>query len=202
MTARVQAASASGRPVLLLYDTKAGHAGGRPVGKVVEDQSLQIAFLAGSSAWAVMDDEGTMAWFFEAFFVSVPSSSPSIWGGRSGAGSPSADGGRGRGLRRGSRVGAGRLQALLQLRRVLVPAVLRGRGGSFLLLGALPRPCHRGPADLCERCLRKRPPTRRRAGSPDRLRLGLRSPQSRVFDLPLRRAAASGFASSCCPCFR
>ena len=37
---------ASGRPVLLLYDTKAGHAGGRPVGKVVEDESLELAFLA------------------------------------------------------------------------------------------------------------------------------------------------------------
>jgi len=46
MTARVQAATASGRPVLLLYDTKAGHAGGRPLGKIVEDQSLEMAFLA------------------------------------------------------------------------------------------------------------------------------------------------------------
>jgi hypothetical protein len=47
MTARVQAATTSGRPVVLLYDTKAGHAGGRPVGKVVDDLSLQLAFLAG-----------------------------------------------------------------------------------------------------------------------------------------------------------
>jgi prolyl oligopeptidase len=46
MTARMQAATTSGRPVLLLYDTKAGHAGGRPLGKVVEDQSLEMAFLA------------------------------------------------------------------------------------------------------------------------------------------------------------
>jgi prolyl oligopeptidase len=46
MTARMQAASSSGWPVLLLYDTKAGHAGGRPVGKVVEDSALQMAFLA------------------------------------------------------------------------------------------------------------------------------------------------------------
>ena len=46
MTARVQATT-SGRPVVLLYDTKAGHAGGRPVGKVVDDLSLQLAFLAG-----------------------------------------------------------------------------------------------------------------------------------------------------------
>jgi len=46
MTARMQAASTSGRPVMLLYDTKAGHAGGRPLGKIVEDQSLELAFLA------------------------------------------------------------------------------------------------------------------------------------------------------------
>ena len=46
MTARLQAATTSGRPVLLLYDTKAGHAGGRPLGKIVEDQSLEMAFLA------------------------------------------------------------------------------------------------------------------------------------------------------------
>jgi hypothetical protein len=44
MTARMQAAS--DRPVLLLYDTKAGHAGGRPIGKIVEDLSLEMAFLA------------------------------------------------------------------------------------------------------------------------------------------------------------
>jgi prolyl oligopeptidase len=47
MAARVQAATSSGRPVLLLYDTKAGHAGGRPVGKIVDDLSLQMTFLAG-----------------------------------------------------------------------------------------------------------------------------------------------------------
>jgi prolyl oligopeptidase len=52
MTARVQAATTSGRPVLLLYDTKAGHAGGRPVGKVVDDLSLQLAFLAGELGMA------------------------------------------------------------------------------------------------------------------------------------------------------
>jgi prolyl oligopeptidase len=46
MTARMQAATSSGRPVLLLYDTKAGHSGGRPIGKVVDDLSLEMAFLA------------------------------------------------------------------------------------------------------------------------------------------------------------
>jgi prolyl oligopeptidase len=46
MAARLQAATSSGRPVVLLYDVKAGHAGGRPIGKVIEDQALQMAFLA------------------------------------------------------------------------------------------------------------------------------------------------------------
>ncbi|HEX4963363.1 MAG TPA: prolyl oligopeptidase family serine peptidase [Thermoanaerobaculia bacterium] len=45
MTARLQAATSSGKPVLLLYDTKAGHAGGRPLGKIIDDVSLEIAFL-------------------------------------------------------------------------------------------------------------------------------------------------------------
>ena len=45
MTARLQAATTSGWPVLLRYDTKAGHAGGRPIGKIVEDESLELAFL-------------------------------------------------------------------------------------------------------------------------------------------------------------
>jgi len=45
MTARLQAATTSGRPVVLLYDTKAGHAGGRPLSKIIEDLSLEIAFL-------------------------------------------------------------------------------------------------------------------------------------------------------------
>lgn len=45
MTARLQAASTSGKPILLLYDTKAGHAGGRPLSKIIEDVSLELAFL-------------------------------------------------------------------------------------------------------------------------------------------------------------
>jgi prolyl oligopeptidase len=45
MTARLQAATASGKPVLLLYDTKAGHAGGMPLSKVIENTSLELAFL-------------------------------------------------------------------------------------------------------------------------------------------------------------
>lgn len=45
MTARLQAASTSGKPVLLLYDTKAGHAGGKPLSKIIEDLSLEMSFL-------------------------------------------------------------------------------------------------------------------------------------------------------------
>ncbi len=49
MTARLQAASTSvtsGRPVLLLYDTAAGHSGGKPMSRVIDDASLEVAFLA------------------------------------------------------------------------------------------------------------------------------------------------------------
>jgi prolyl oligopeptidase len=46
MTARLQAATSSGRPVLLRYDVSAGHSGGRPAGKLVDDLTLQAVFLA------------------------------------------------------------------------------------------------------------------------------------------------------------
>src|SRR5262249_36830701 len=46
MTARMQAATAGGRPILLLYDTKAGHSGGRRIGKRLADLTLETAFLA------------------------------------------------------------------------------------------------------------------------------------------------------------
>jgi prolyl oligopeptidase len=45
MTARLQAATVSKRPVMLLYDTKAGHSGGKPLTKIIEDESLELAFL-------------------------------------------------------------------------------------------------------------------------------------------------------------
>jgi len=45
MTARLQAATSSGRPVLLRYDTQAGHAGGRPLAKIVDDTASELAFL-------------------------------------------------------------------------------------------------------------------------------------------------------------
>lgn len=45
MTARLQAASSSGRPVILRYDERAGHAGGRPRGKLIADVAMETAFL-------------------------------------------------------------------------------------------------------------------------------------------------------------
>jgi len=45
MAARLQAATASGRPVLLLYDTKSGHSGGRPVNKEIEERTDILSFL-------------------------------------------------------------------------------------------------------------------------------------------------------------
>jgi prolyl oligopeptidase len=46
MTARMQAATASSLPILLHYDTRAGHAGLKPASKVIEDLSIEWSFLA------------------------------------------------------------------------------------------------------------------------------------------------------------
>lgn len=46
MAARLQAATGSGdRPVLLLYDTKSGHSGGRPLNKQIEENTQILSFL-------------------------------------------------------------------------------------------------------------------------------------------------------------
>jgi prolyl oligopeptidase len=45
MAARMQAATASGRPVLLKYDTKSGHSGGKPVNQQIDDDAAWIGFL-------------------------------------------------------------------------------------------------------------------------------------------------------------
>jgi prolyl oligopeptidase len=45
MTALLQAATGSARPVLLLYDTKSGHSGGRPVSKTIEEETNILSFL-------------------------------------------------------------------------------------------------------------------------------------------------------------
>jgi prolyl oligopeptidase len=46
MAALLQASTASDRPILLHYDTTAGHSGGRPVSQVIEDLTDQLHFLA------------------------------------------------------------------------------------------------------------------------------------------------------------
>jgi prolyl oligopeptidase len=46
MTARMQAATTSGLPILLYHDTYAGHAGFKPTSKVIEDLSIEWSFLA------------------------------------------------------------------------------------------------------------------------------------------------------------
>ncbi|MGC8793097.1 MAG: prolyl oligopeptidase family serine peptidase [Bryobacteraceae bacterium] len=45
MAARLQAASASGKPVLLRYDTRAGHSAGLPVSRRARDLAKEIAFM-------------------------------------------------------------------------------------------------------------------------------------------------------------
>ena len=45
MTARLQAASASGLPIILDYDPRAGHAGGRAFSRNVRNAAMELAFL-------------------------------------------------------------------------------------------------------------------------------------------------------------
>ncbi|MGH9777493.1 MAG: prolyl oligopeptidase family serine peptidase, partial [Candidatus Acidiferrales bacterium] len=45
MAALVQASNGGSRPVLLRYDTKAGHSGGLPVSKQIEDLTDELSFL-------------------------------------------------------------------------------------------------------------------------------------------------------------
>ena len=45
MAALMQASTDSDRPILLHYDTKAGHAGGKPVSRQIEDTTDELAFL-------------------------------------------------------------------------------------------------------------------------------------------------------------
>jgi prolyl oligopeptidase len=49
MTARLQSATTSGRPVILRYQKKAGHAAsyGMPVSRTLEDMAMELAFLPG-----------------------------------------------------------------------------------------------------------------------------------------------------------
>ena len=45
MAAELQASTGSDRPVMLLYDTKSGHSGGRPIGKQIEEGTDLLSFL-------------------------------------------------------------------------------------------------------------------------------------------------------------
>jgi len=45
MTARLQAATGSDKPVLLLYFTKAGHSGGQPLNQVIDQMTDEFSFL-------------------------------------------------------------------------------------------------------------------------------------------------------------
>ena len=45
MAARLQEASGSGKPVLLLYDTKSGHSDGKPIDMIVDDYTDELAFV-------------------------------------------------------------------------------------------------------------------------------------------------------------
>jgi prolyl oligopeptidase len=47
MAALLQSATGSNKPVLLLYDTKSGHSGGRPVSKQIEETADELSFLLG-----------------------------------------------------------------------------------------------------------------------------------------------------------
>jgi prolyl oligopeptidase len=46
MAARLQAAAISEHPILLLYDTKSGHSGGRPLHKVIEENTDILSYLS------------------------------------------------------------------------------------------------------------------------------------------------------------
>jgi prolyl oligopeptidase len=59
MAARLQAATASNQPILLRYDTKSGHSGGRPLSKQIEEAADILTFLSmelGASASPIPAD--------------------------------------------------------------------------------------------------------------------------------------------------
>lgn len=51
MAARLQAASSSGYPVILRYDARAGHAGGRPLRVSIEEAAAELTFLMTQLGW-------------------------------------------------------------------------------------------------------------------------------------------------------
>jgi len=59
MTARLQAATGSDRPILLRYDIRAGHAGGQPVNKTLEQLTDEVQFLAWQSGLILAEPADT-----------------------------------------------------------------------------------------------------------------------------------------------
>jgi hypothetical protein len=45
MTALLQDANASDDPIIIHYNTAAGHSGGRPISEVIDDMLVQVRFL-------------------------------------------------------------------------------------------------------------------------------------------------------------
>jgi prolyl oligopeptidase len=45
MCALMQADNASGRPILLHYDTKSGHSAGKPINKQIDDEADILSFV-------------------------------------------------------------------------------------------------------------------------------------------------------------
>ena len=45
LAALLQASTGSDRPILLLYDTKSAHSGGRPINKQIEESTDEVSFL-------------------------------------------------------------------------------------------------------------------------------------------------------------
>ncbi|MGO9262297.1 MAG: prolyl oligopeptidase family serine peptidase [Bryobacteraceae bacterium] len=56
MTALVQASTASGKPVLLDYDTKAGHSGGKPLDRAIDDFTNDVSFLLAETGVLTVRD--------------------------------------------------------------------------------------------------------------------------------------------------
>ena len=58
MCALLQASTGSDRPVLLHYDTKAGHSGGKPLNKQIDDLSQELMFLSWQLGVTLAPDGG------------------------------------------------------------------------------------------------------------------------------------------------
>lgn len=61
MAALLQAGSRTDKPILLLYDTKSGHSGGRPVNKIIEEQTDILSFLFWQLRVPAEPEKGTQS---------------------------------------------------------------------------------------------------------------------------------------------